>query len=230
MFYLILVLIISIILLFLLTKLKIKLMVSAIKLNSTIKIGIGPFGGLIYINAKFFVGAYFDAGPKIQVEPLDRLTRFAVKKSKKNTKRIPVKIELDEIKALYDRIAIEKLLISGRIGIKDDAFLTVMLNGIIKILLDIFFFYIKNSRPELTHGVAFMPVFGSDEFRIKLEGIFAITPLQIIGIIIRRIAIAKKGNKNNVTSNRKHYENQHGANQRNGGRKHHNRQSDNYGA
>jgi hypothetical protein len=110
-----------------------------------------------------------------------------------------------------DWASLNSLTITGKVGSGEDAYETVLLSGILKVVLDwasVYYFAPNTGKKALVHIV---PEFSNTVFRLNLEGIINISPMQIIITAIK--AVTQNERKNYyVTPNREHYENNYGAN------------------
>ncbi len=96
------------------------------------------------------------------------------------------------IKAIWDHMAIKKFRISGHVGIRDDAFATVMLAGAVSEALSIVLHCLLGEKGKPLR-VGLMPTFTKTRFRLNLEGIGRWFPIQIIVAVLMRRLRTRKG-------------------------------------
>lgn len=111
----------------------------------------------------------------------------------------------------YRWLSLKDLHAEGCIGVKEDAFECIMLTGALKTMLETSFRIILNRNEQEAKLVQIRPNFTIDLFRLNLEGIFRIRPMQIM-IAAVKWYIDQRGFGNYGSSHREHHENNYGAN------------------
>ncbi|OQB25232.1 MAG: hypothetical protein BWY11_00562 [Firmicutes bacterium ADurb.Bin182] len=153
--------------------------------------------------------SYDDGLRLLQFKRSGEVIALYVQDRKKDAKKDTLKKWI--ISKWSDWAVLHRLEITGRIGSDDDAYETVMYCGILKIVLDwavVFYFPPKSDKNAIIH---IEPEFRGTVFRLNLEGIINISPIQII-ITAMKAVTQNERKYYYVTPNREHYENNYGAN------------------
>lgn len=116
------------------------------------------------------------------------LWRLGQKKAR--TKRM--KFPLNEI---WRHVRLEKFHVTGELGIRDDAFWTVLFAGALCALLQSALVYACAEKNQSTLEVRIAPAFTMDCLRLKLEGIAGCPPIHIIIAIMIWHLKNRKGQK-----------------------------------
>lgn len=114
----------------------------------------------------------------VRYSELDILTEIKKRRRKKRKIR-----PFELLHHIVEKGYIKYLEIHSRVGIKDDAFLTVLAVGFIRIFFEKLTEYLNLTK----NTVSFInPCFSTNVFWIHLEGIVVIFPTQIIGIMVSK--------------------------------------------
>ncbi|MDL2257708.1 hypothetical protein LJC42_00930 [Eubacteriales bacterium OttesenSCG-928-K08] len=133
-------------------------------------------------------------------EPVLTLWRYKKNETKllfkagaqKEQSRETVQFPLERI---WNHLRLKKLSISGEVGIKEDAFVTVMLTGAISSLLNAGLFVLCREKDQSAISINITPDFKADSFRLNLEGIASCAPIHIIIAIVLWEIENRKGKK-----------------------------------
>ena len=85
---------------------------------------------------------------------------------------------------IWRHISIKKLEIHGELGIRDDAFLTVLFTGLLLSFLQASYAYAGAEKRDAPLYLDVHPDFAKDNFRLNLEGIACCPPVHIISAIL----------------------------------------------
>lgn len=99
------------------------------------------------------------------------------------------------LKNIYEHVLIKRLHISGEIGVKDDAFLAVMLTGAFSVALECVLLACCAAEFYKGLSVKVLPNFTKDIFSLNLEGIADCPPIHIISAILIWHLKNRKGQK-----------------------------------
>lgn len=157
----------AVVLLLALLNVRLSFRLLVIKTKCTLSGSVGIALGLIRIPFEI----------KVTPELFLKLLKPEKKKEKKKSK-LPFLL----LKNYKKWLRIKKLMIKGRIGIKDDAFKTVMYTGAAQLLLENAMPFVITKKSAV--AIAFKPCFSWSLFWINMEGILHLSPTQIIGMII----------------------------------------------
>ena len=100
---------------------------------------------------------------------------------KKKPKEGRMKLPFERI---WRHIRIKKIQASGEIGVKDDAFLTVLFTGILCSSAQALYAAAGSNKRDAPLELKFAPDFAKDNFRLNLEGIACCPPVHIISAIL----------------------------------------------
>lgn len=96
---------------------------------------------------------------------------------------------------VWRHIRLDKLHISGELGIRDDAFWTVLFAGALCALLQSAMVYVCAEKKQSALEVRIAPAFTMDCLRLNLEGIAGCPPIHIISAIMIWHLKNRKGQK-----------------------------------
>jgi hypothetical protein len=96
---------------------------------------------------------------------------------------------------VWRHIRLDKLHVTGELGIKDDAFWTVLFAGALCALLQTAMVYACAEKKQSALEVRISPSFSMDCLRLNLEGIAGCPPIQIIIAITMWHLKNRKGQK-----------------------------------
>ncbi len=88
------------------------------------------------------------------------------------------------LKSIWEHVLLKRLYINGEIGVKDDAFLAVMLAGASSVALQCVLFACCAAEFHKALSIKILPDFTKDIFNLKLEGIADCPPIHIISAIV----------------------------------------------
>ncbi|MEG1547781.1 MAG: hypothetical protein RR527_03495 [Clostridia bacterium] len=157
---------------------------------------IGSYGVELHIKIKLMLGL-FEAPIQIRLA-IDGYGMLVIRLVDRQGKSRPMEIFAKRkqpsfmggmMKELLKKSRLEEIKLFGAIGIRDDAFSTVMLTGGINILLQTI---IKFMLHETKLKGCINPVFDRETFWLDVEGILSIRNTHIIGAIFRQLRKQKE--------------------------------------
>lgn len=100
-------------------------------------------------------------------------------KKKPRTKRMAL-----PLREIWRHVDIRRLRITGELGIKDDAFYTAMLSGLLSSTLQAGLIAVCADKKNSEIVIDIAPQFSGDSLRLNLEGIAGCSPIHIISAIL----------------------------------------------
>ncbi len=110
---------------------------------------------------------------------------------KKQAKRVAF-----PVKQILPHVRVRRLRVSGEVGLRQDAFYTAMLTGVLSLLCQhIWLLFINGKKRYEENCICIRPAFNESCLRLNLEGIVLCAPIHIIIAIIFYGSKNRKGQK-----------------------------------
>lgn len=153
--------------------------------GAEVKLQIRFFHGLIRLNYRLRANLYEEPPLHVLLFHGEEKPRVLWKpgrpKKDKRPKEGRMKLPFERI---WRHIRIKKLQAGVEVGVKDDAFLTVLFTGLLSSALQALYAVVGSEKKDAPLEMKLTPDFSKDSFRLNLEGIACCPPVHIISAIL----------------------------------------------
>lgn len=153
--------------------------------GAEVKLQIRFFHGLIRLKYRLRANLYEDPPLHVLLYHGEEAPRVLWKPGKQKKEKRPKEGRMGlPFERIWRHIRIKKLQADIEIGIKDDAFLTVLFTGLLSSFLQASYAFAGAEKRDAPLELHLMPAFSKDRFRLNLEGIACCPPVHIISAIL----------------------------------------------
>ena len=153
--------------------------------GAEVKLQVRFWGGLIRLNYRLRANLFEEPPLHVLLFQGEEKPRVLWKpgrpKKEKRPKEGRMKLPFERI---WRHIRIKKLHAGVEVGVKDDAFLTVLFTGLLSSALQALYAAAGAEKRDAPLELKLTPDFSKDSFRLNLEGIACCPPVHIISAIL----------------------------------------------